>query len=627
MLNLTAHRLRYRIGVCLTAFVAVAGVVTACTDKSSGAGETFTITAPTGYLPSANWNPFATANTVNQAVGPLAFAPLAFGVPTAANNGNTFSPQLAKSWSYEDNYTKFVVHLRPNLKWSDGTALTSKDVVVSWKLYAMIGQWTGLQISKVTAVDTNTIEFDRTLNKGQPAYSVGFENTLLNFVIVPAASYGKYVPPDATFDTLVAKLWNAQTAAAPDSADYKKYSAELTKLSKSLLGYSPGNGGLVTAGPYKVRNFTPSAVVLEKNKYNWAASNIHIDKVTVLNNTSTTAVNNAVVTGQVDAIGNQPSAPLYRSITSRNKDMHFVKPSYYLTNNGILFNMHVYPYNILQVRQAFMYILDRKSALGASNPVAGTTTDVPAGIPRSVFSYYLTPDEIKSLNPYDHDTDKATQLLKSAGFTKRGSTWYTPKGSEFTATVYSASTLSSWELLATNVASQLSSFGISAKTQLVPVNTYSTQQLAGRFGLFAGYVGGNAFPPYSSFSYILQTLGGWTFTPQGDQVQNKQQPGYAIPESSSVPGVGTVNPAEVAYQMSVTPDKTKLQQLAYKAVKWMNYNAEPGVLLYQTQSYFYSTKRFTDWPTDDEETMDLIGRGSANYFLTAAVEKGFLKAK
>lgn len=64
----------------------------------------------------------------------------------------------------------------------------------------------------------------------------------------------------------------------------------------------------------------------------------------------------------------------------------------------------------------------------------------------------------------------------------------------------------------------------------------------------------------------------------------------------------------------------------YKLVKTMNYEVWPFIEYYQDQSVFYSTKNFIDWPIH-RSFFDLIGDGSANYFLTVAEENGYVRPK
>src|SRR5471032_132202 len=53
------------------------------------------------------------------------------GLITIDNNGNPH-PALAASWENKDNKV-WTFHLRPDLKWSDGSPITAQDVVFSWR--------------------------------------------------------------------------------------------------------------------------------------------------------------------------------------------------------------------------------------------------------------------------------------------------------------------------------------------------------------------------------------------------------------------------------------------------------------------------------------------------------------
>lgn len=49
-----------------------------------------------------------------------------------APDGITLEPALAESWDVSDDGLTYTFHLRPNISFSDGTPMTSKDVVFSW---------------------------------------------------------------------------------------------------------------------------------------------------------------------------------------------------------------------------------------------------------------------------------------------------------------------------------------------------------------------------------------------------------------------------------------------------------------------------------------------------------------
>ena len=164
------------------------GSALAATSVATASG-TFTGMYPYGSA-AADWNPFSPGNTAVSVGGFLAFSPLAIPSNTNRNLGNYYYGQLASSWRYSNNYHQFVVHLRPDLKWSNGTLLTSKDVLVSWELYGLEGVWNELGITSITTPDANTVVF-----RISPAslYSNAREQSILTQVIVPASLYQKFL--------------------------------------------------------------------------------------------------------------------------------------------------------------------------------------------------------------------------------------------------------------------------------------------------------------------------------------------------------------------------------------------------------------------------------------------------
>ena len=600
-----------------------AAKVTSAHPAAVKASGTFTTYAPTGYLPQADWNPFAqSGSTCGTAVGVLAFSPLAIQSNTARNGGEYFYGQLATSWQYTNHYKDFVVHLRPNLKWNNGKPLTSQDVVTSWDLYGLEGAWVGDQIQNVYAPNATTVVFVR----DRPVFSLAFAGQILTPYIAPAAIYGKFLPPAATFK----KMMVVDDLPSAKQKPYKKLLTQITTDAKKLLSYNPGPAGLVTAGPYSVKAFSPGEVLLSKNPYNWAAKNVHVQNVDLVNQTSTEAVQNQAVAGKFDAYGYQPTTPLYHAIIDRNQPyIHYVKPKPFLTPNGLFFNFKVYPYNMVKVRQAIAYIINRNAVMKLSDPIAGVPAAIPAGVPTDYLKAYLTPAQIKSLNPYHQNQKKATQLLQSVGFKKKNGTWYMPNGKPFKVTIISITTLASWDLTAQATADELTQFGIPSKMELRDVGSFGQEILKGEYPMYGGYVFMWPFQPWGSlgaiFSYWGQ--GGVGFKTNGQSIPaTKGQPGFGFPTKVTVPGIGTIDPAKLAWKFQYTASKAAQDQIMYKLVKTMNYEVWPFVEYYQDQSVFYSTKNFIDWPIH-RSFFDLIGDGSANYFLTVAEENGYVRPK
>ena len=602
-----------------------AGSALAATSGAATASGTLTTTAPTGYVASADWNPFSPGSTVMTAVGVIAFSPLAIVSNTNRNLGNYYYGQLASSWGYTDNYHQFVVHLRPNLKWNNGTALTSQDVLVSWELYGLEGVWNSLGITSITTPDTNTIvfHFDPTT-----LFLATREQTILTQVIVPASLYQKFLPSPQEFQQIIQNQEHPLPASASKAATAKATQIGTldTNLVKALQAYNPGQSGLVTAGPYEVTGFSPSEVDLQKNPYNWAAANVHVENVVMRNSVSSTAIQNALVSGAIDVAGNAPTTPLYNAIMNRNKPyMHYFHQKGFLTLQGTMFSARVYPFNLIQVRQAFEYLLNRKAINTIADPVAGQPVAIPAGVPDSVLQAYLTPAQIKTLNPYNYSPAKAAQLLRSAHFVQKGGKWYLPNGKPFTVTVSSVAGLASWDLQASTVASELTQFGIPSQVQLWPVTSFAANLFTGNYSVFEGYNFFWPFQVWNGFTARFQAFGSdLSYSATGQPVIADGRPGMSYPWKTYVPGVGTINPMRLSWEFAHTPNVAKQKRFAYELIKFMNYNAWPGSIFAQDQSDFYSTKRFTDWPIH-RSFWTLAGNGSGNAMIAVAEEQGYIR--
>src|ERR1700733_3377742 len=150
---MTSRRWRTRYGTVAIAVLALA-TASACTGSSpssssssassssssaaassGGAATSFPrnetlYTSGTAYAPPANWNPLDTGNYATGTQG-LIYEPLFLYDPQKG----TYDPWLAtgtEASGWQGN--KYVINVRPGVKWSDGTALTGADVAYSINL-------------------------------------------------------------------------------------------------------------------------------------------------------------------------------------------------------------------------------------------------------------------------------------------------------------------------------------------------------------------------------------------------------------------------------------------------------------------------------------------------------------
>lgn len=78
-------------------------------------------------------------------------------------------PDVAESWDISDDFTTYTFHMREGMKWSDGTPLTSADVLFWWNDIVLNTEYTpappdwlriGGEVATVTAPDDYTVVFE-----------------------------------------------------------------------------------------------------------------------------------------------------------------------------------------------------------------------------------------------------------------------------------------------------------------------------------------------------------------------------------------------------------------------------------------------------------------------------------
>ncbi|HET7035872.1 MAG TPA: ABC transporter substrate-binding protein [Thermomicrobiaceae bacterium] len=141
-------------------------------------------------------NPVLAADPLSDELSHLVFDGLVLVDP------HTGKPEgdLAASWEVSDDQKDYTFHLRPGVRWSDGTAFAASDVVFSYNLmlnqdarsprYSRLAQ----QVAQVSARDPATV----TITLQQP--DAAFLTTLATLGIVPEHVLGSLLPEQIVSD-------------------------------------------------------------------------------------------------------------------------------------------------------------------------------------------------------------------------------------------------------------------------------------------------------------------------------------------------------------------------------------------------------------------------------------------
>jgi peptide/nickel transport system substrate-binding protein len=577
--------------------VTAAAVLTACSSSGSapsGGGATFTTIGYTTVItPGAPMNPFNATNNVFPTFDAMQLGWLAGN----SANPNQELPGLASNWTLSPDGTSLTVHLQPGAKWSDGKPVTATDVKDSAAIWFAQGTAQAYNLGTVTVDNPATVTFTQTPGSHNNLFEqvLGGGSGSATQFIVPSFEYGSLLP---------ASVWSTIAASEGTGAAATAATTTLTNLAKTIDAYAPKTD--ISAGPFYIKRLNNSAAALVRNPYFYANDKVHVGEVIMEHQSGASQIYSYLEAGTLDAAPYTAMATnVYNQVLAAgNKPM--VSPS--LVASCLVFDENVVPYNNIKVRQALAYVIDRKAVQKVGEPTSGTPSTTITGAVSAALPDYLTAAQQQALNPYAPSTATATSLLKSAGLTQKGGNWYLPGGKQWTITLPVPAGFADWLSASSVIKSELTSFGI--PTTITGEGQWPQyQQTMFKGGYPVGWwlialgPGANA-----TFSRVYGSFDG--YVPAGSTVKRYPTGNAAAnnfintPDSVTVPGVGTVNPGTLTFQLSqlnlgTTAGLAQQKQIAAQIVQTINYEVPVIQLWDYTDVQFVNGKRFTDWPADD----------------------------
>lgn len=277
------------------------------------------------------------------------------------DGGTEIQPDLAESWEIEDDGQVWVFTLRDNLKFSDGQAITTDDIIFSieraldpetgWYLTPYI-----TNIERVSAPDDKTIRIELS-------------------------------GPSSTFGDDISRV----KIVSEENLD--------------VINETP-----LTTGPYKVEDFVPDdRLVLVRND-NFYGDPPVLDKISYETAQDPAAGVTALRTGEINAMWRAPWTDIAEFQSDPSSGVHVVvadqSPA---TSVMIQFDDESPPFDSIEARQAMMYAIDREKineVVYAGNGLVGPTDSL------------IPPDDpwynAEAMN-YEFDLDKAKELFDQAG--------------------------------------------------------------------------------------------------------------------------------------------------------------------------------------------------------------------
>ena len=338
------------LGTVLTLALSACGSGAAAGGTVTGGTLKWATTLPT------HWDPVASGSGGQFRILSLVYASL-----TNADAQGNPTPGLAQSWDYNADGTQVTFHIRPNLRFTDGTPIDA--AAVKGAIDRGKKQQNSALVQDLATIDSVTTSGDRdvVVHTKQPDYQIPL---VLGERVLQVAS---------------------PTAAA-----------DATKLDQAPVG----------AGPFVVTQLIPGQkVLLKKNPDYWDAKNIHIDNVEVDQTPDAATVVAGLKTGVYNFASLAPSQAT--AAKAAGLDV-FVQPGFNASDISINVNKAPFKDNPTLV-DAIRYAINRQQFVDQLTFGYGQPTNQP--FPPGYIAY-----DPQSANLYPYDRAKAKQLLAQAGY-------------------------------------------------------------------------------------------------------------------------------------------------------------------------------------------------------------------
>lgn len=523
--------------------------------QSGSAAETvFAGGWPYSTVPTGHFNMFV-SNAIE-----LKFWREVHQLPLATYDASTgeYNPMLAQSWEISDDGTVYTVHLRDDAKWLSGDNFTSKDVWTTFMIYRLVGNPVWNYIDGMNIVDDYTIEF-----------TISNPTTMLHRYILrkPVVDYLTY----GSFADKADEIFSA--GLGTDSAEYNELVSQFNTFRPDFVN---------ATGPYYLDPdlVSQSYVEMPKNPNSFLADTVQFDKLIIYNG-DVPDLTPLVLNKQVDYLTHQfPSSSIetfkalgYKTIQIQGMD-----------GIAMYFNCAVKPLDSTAVRQAISYVIDRERVGQLALPGVTRGTEYVSGLGDSMTETWV---DTSLLDNYDVDYDKAAALLEGEGLYKKDGQWYLPDGKQFTLQVQCPASWSDASAAASEIAQQLTNFGIRTTFIGIEESQRQTNINEGNFQLALSFFG--TAQPHPMFAFETPLL--------MSNVNASHGLGYSMIQETE--DYGTVNLEDLIYESTEGWDEEAQKESIEKLVVTLN-KTVPYLPLYTKWSQNLSSDGLrTQWTGDE----------------------------
>lgn len=339
--------------------------------------------------PSGVFNPLLADSKYDDAVDSVVYSSL-----LKLDKNQNVEPDLAESYKVSDDNLKITFKLKKDLKWSDGQKLTAKDVEFTLKSLAH-KDYQGANYNFVKSI-VGAEDYNAGKSKEIQGIKVVDESTIeLTFV----KAYAPALINIGTTGVIPEHIWK--------DVEPGKWKTAADKLKKP-----------VGSGPYKLESFTEGSEVKFVKNDNYYAGKPKTEKL-VYKVVNDDTVGAELKNGGVDIADVSNLKDSDRKELEKNK---FIMKKY--ANNLFQYmgtNLRNKTLQDKNIREAFIYALDRKSMVDKLLEGNGTLVNTPM-----LSSSWAYP-KAEKLEKYDFNVKKAKELLEKSGYKDTNNDGYVDK--------------------------------------------------------------------------------------------------------------------------------------------------------------------------------------------------------
>ena len=350
------------------------------------------------------------------------------------SNTGAVSPWIATSWQTEDNATKYILHLKSGVTFSDGTPLNAAAVVDNITLWAKgdpsrgiakVGLFPAIYFEQAKALNTDTVEVD-------------FSKPTLGFI--PTLGYhGSILLSPKTLALSVNQQANLANEIGSGPFVDKSFQTGVSYTLARRADYNWGPAALGHTGPAYLDSITYKVVADESTR------------------------EQAVTSGDAQADFNVTPSDI-PSLESQGFTVD--TPRYLGFVDGFEVDAGVAPTNSLDVRQAIQHAINRSQILSTVYPKGWDLAES--------FIQSNVPEAANDAALFDYDPTLSAKLLTEAGWILGSNGYRTKDGQTLDLNLIPNPYVPSTEQEDELIQQQFAKVGIKAQLKIIPLSDYAT---------------------------------------------------------------------------------------------------------------------------------------------------------